>query len=462
MKTSFRILPVLMVWLLADLSNAQSEYNSALQATVNIAEEINRGAFNTVVKNVAKTVSPFLKVFSSVIKLIFGTGAAPTDSPELKFLHQLSDNINRKFDQVNSEFNTVKKMIDWSTVQITYATIESNIRVVSNHFKRIFEVPESGMNEQKELFIISYTNGHTDSGSKLFAGFMQDNGVISQGLLRPAMKYTENNRDRMRTFMLGVLKLIVMAAKVEMAYYGIKGYDHIIPFYSHLWQVRLERVQEKMRTIDLELKNNYLIQAKTDIDAFSRNNLGLSNHNFSRNLYQELSSKYYWRDWLVVVSTHTEGRHDAHSRVCSNGVIKSTHNTKDLVIDSVEQEKPAFNINEVQSMFASLQQTCSNTAQYHPCNDNHVPNCYYNYCAIEPYYYPGRRKVRRCGHYTNSENADTIFSWISNTLCSPYSSTGIIAINKNPVYFAGHTEGNSSRLYVNDLGVCEYYVHFFG
>lgn len=109
MKTSFRILPVFMVWLLADLSNAQSEYNSALQATVNIAEEINRGAFTTVVKNVAKTVSPFLNVFSSVIKLIFGTGAAPTDSPELRFLHQLSDNINRKFDQVNSEFNTVKK-----------------------------------------------------------------------------------------------------------------------------------------------------------------------------------------------------------------------------------------------------------------------------------------------------------------------------------------------------------------
>nr|XP_022298090.1 uncharacterized protein LOC111107269 [Crassostrea virginica] len=472
-KSSLSILTVCMVLISVDHSAAQSEYNSVLQATGKIAGDINRGAFSTVVKNVAKTVSPFLNIFSSVLKLIFGTSSAPTESPELKYLHQLSDSINLKFDQVNSEFSDVKKLIDWTAVKISYATLETNIRAVSDHFKRIFEVPFSGMNEQKQLFIMNYKNGYTDSGTKLYEGFMLDNGVISQGLLRPAMKYTENNRGQMRTFMLGILKLLIMAAKAEMAYLGIKGYDHIIPFYSHQWQVRLELFQEKMNTIDLELKDNYLIQAKTDIDRFSMNNLGLSNHDFSRNIYRELSSKYFWRDWLVVVSTHTEGRNDAHSRVC-NGVIKSTHRTKDLVIDSVEKDKPYFDINEVYKVCAALNHTCYTTAYFIPCAPIYSGHCSYAYGLCQPQishtcydYLLGSkpcRRVRRCGDYTYTKNAEAIFTWFTNirNSCSTYSSIGIIATDKNPVYYAGPTEGNTNRLYVYDLGLCKYYAHFFG
>ena len=49
---------------------------------------------------------------------------------------------------------------------------------------------------------------------------------------------------------------------------------------------------------------------------------------------------------LVVVSTHTECKNDAHSHVC-NSTIKSTQRTKDLVIDSVDNDKPSIDINDV-------------------------------------------------------------------------------------------------------------------
>ena len=104
-----------------------------------------------------------------------------------------------------------------------------------------------------------------------------------------------------------------MAANVELGYQAIKGYDTIIPVYSQRWQVRFIKVQEKMNETDKELKDIYLTQAKIDIDTFSKNNtnLELSNPMFSRFLYQELSKKYFWRDWFVVVSTHTDYDHDA-------------------------------------------------------------------------------------------------------------------------------------------------------
>lgn len=80
-----------------------------------VAVNINNGTFTAVVKDVAKTVSPVLKAFNTVIKLIFGTGTSTTEFPELKNIRNLSESINR-FDQVNSQFSNVKNLIDWSTV----------------------------------------------------------------------------------------------------------------------------------------------------------------------------------------------------------------------------------------------------------------------------------------------------------------------------------------------------------
>lgn len=270
-----------------------AQLRSALVAEVEVAKNINKGAFTAVVKDVAKTVAPFLNAFTSVVKLIFGIHASSTVSPELKFLRNLSESINRRFDQVDLQFTDVKNLIDWTAVQVAYGTYERNIRAVSDHLNYTFLVPASSMNQQMQLFAMNYENGYDGSGSKLFTAFMQDHGVISQGLLRPAMKYTRNDRGKMRTFMLGILKLLIMAAKVELSYLGVKeGYDSLVPFYIHQWQIRIEQVQEKMKAIDLELKNVYHPQSLKDIDRFTMDskNLRLSNHNFSRNLYQELST----------------------------------------------------------------------------------------------------------------------------------------------------------------------------
>ena len=206
-----------------------------------------------------------------------------------------------------------------------------------------------------------------------------------------------------------------------------------------------------MNETDKELKDNYLTQAKIDIDTFSKTNLGLSNPIFSRFLYQELSKKYFWRDWFVVVSTHTDYDHDAQSRMC-NGVIKSTHRIKDLVIDSVEKEKTPLDFHHVNLLCSSLQQTCRNTvtSSINYCNKN----------------YPGKhQRSRRCGERIYySENADVVFKWISydSNSCSPYSSYGVINAGKKPVHYAGPTDDSPNRLFVCDLGVCNYYVHFFG
>lgn len=59
---------------------------------------------------------------------------------------------------------------------------------------------------------------------------------------------------------------------------------------------------------------------KKNIDRFyyTRNILQLKNHDFSMNLYVKLSTKYYCRDQLVVISTRTKEHHDAYLRVIAS------------------------------------------------------------------------------------------------------------------------------------------------
>ena len=450
MKWALCILSACLVWLFVEVSISESQSISTLQAVERFAETLNKGAgaFTLIVESVTSTTSPYLGVLSAVIELMAANKAASNQSAELNNLRELSEKINQKLDDVISQFSELKNLIRWTAIQSTYATYETNIRSVSRHFRQIFEGPLSKMNNTKELFINSYNSDYHDSGSKLFQGFVIDHGVFSQGFLRPAMNYTENNRGQMRTFMLGTLKLLLMAANLELGYMTIRGYDDQIPFYRHQWQLRFEQVQERMKAIDLELKNHYLVQSKIDIDTFSGKNFAMSNPMFGRSLYKELSTKYFWREWLVVVSMHTDYNHDAYSRVC-NGVVKSTHGAKDLVIDSFEKNTTNSDFqNVMKQRCASLQQSCQNTVQYNPCNDDPTAT---------------HRRSRRCGTYY-SENADVVFNWITNvgSSCSPVSSYGVIDTHKNPVYYAGPTDNSPDRLFVCDLGVCNYYVHFFG
>ena len=433
MKTSICILAACVVWLFVDVSIADLQTIKTLRATERFIEDINRGEFATVVQELYNTMSPYLGVLTNVIKETTANNIVSNQSVE----SELFESINQKLDEVILQFEELKKLIRWPAVQSTFATCETNIHTVFDHFKLIFQAQSSGMNQQKQLFINSYDHYYDDCGRNLSMGFILDDKA-NQGFLRTVMNYTEYNRGEMRIFMLGTLKFLLMAANVQLGYMTIHGPSSNIPWYRQQWEVRFQQIQEKMKMIDVELKNNYLVQSLKDIDTFAKNNLELSNPMFARYLYQEFSEKYFWRDWLVVVSKHSDSEHEAKSTV-----FKSTHGTKDLVIDSVEKNTSCSGFN-TSIKCASLQQTCITKVTVNACPD------LYGFC--QPNHW-------QCPRYS-SENADVIFGWISSEGNCP--SYGVINTGMDPVYYGGPTDNSRSRLFVCDLGVCNFYVHFFG
>lgn len=410
--------------------------------------DINAGEFLKTVSTIVGSISSSLNIYEKTVILLTGELYPTTLSPEMIQLRSLIVNINNQFDYINQQFSDVKDLIDWTAVKVSYGTLERNINAVSAQFSRIFKVPQLAMIAQKNEFLRSYKHSFSDSGYKLYNSFMKDDHVLSQGLLRPAIMYTKNDRGKMRTFMLGILKLLLKSAVMEICYLGFKSNQtSLVDYYVDLWHNRTCLIKDKMEAIDLELKNIYFDQSRIDVEIFLKNttNLLLSNQNFNQHLYKELSKKYFWRDWLVITSTHTEGRSDAHSKVC-NGIIQSVHRTKDLLIDSVERTKPVIDINDINVLSASLNQTCKN-------------NRYYVYCQNA-----GQRPHIDCDLFRYPDNADEIYNWFGpvKLSCHKFSSIGIIALDKNGAYNAGPLNETSKRLFVSNIDDCPFKVHFFG
>lgn len=398
-----------------DTRSVDSTLHNGLNAGKEIAEEINGGDFLSTIGKAAKTAVPFLSAIATVSKLIFGQGNS--QPPELQFLKQLSETVNARFDQVDIQFSDIKRLINWSSVRVSYNDIESRILAVSNAYDNLYRVPGSALNAQRQIFITSYESGYQDSGIKLYKGFMNDDNVFGQGLLGPAMQYTENDRGKMRTFMLGILKLLIMAAKLELEYYGIKGYNTVVPFYVQQWQVRLERINPKMIAADFEVASKYHSQLVVDIESFAAMNSSLSNEDYSRVLYQKLSAKYFWRDWLVIISS-PNSHYRAYYHMC-DGYAKQIHN-KDVAVASVDNQKTPISKGQVDILVNSLNQTCKNTAtEIHVCGD----------------------------HFTEHDGAKEMYAWITPTIrancSSPYASVGT---SDRQLYFTPHLK----RL----IGIC--------
>ena len=146
-----------------------------------------------------------------------------------------------------------------------------------------------------------------------------------------------------------------------------------------------------MKSIDFKLKSRNRTLFIKDIDTFSNNNLGLSNPMFGRYLYQELSKKvmmermsgccfhaYWLQSWRVFAIVQWSRHVNTQKKGSSCWQCWQRHTS------------PRYSEWRKQR-FASLQQSCKNTAQYYACNvkkNNNDPT-------------DTQRRSRPCGTYTS-------------------------------------------------------------
>ncbi|WAR13510.1 hypothetical protein MAR_027690, partial [Mya arenaria] len=108
-----------------------------------------------------------------------------------------------------------------------------------------------------------------------------------------------------------------------------------------------------MVAIDNEIVKNYHVHMTNDVNEFAKNNPigGLSNTDFSYQLYSKLTKKFYWRD-LLVIAAATYGTDKLISHACDYN--QHDNHGRSIIIASVAKSKKAMDRNAASAATSGL------------------------------------------------------------------------------------------------------------
>ncbi|CAC5365739.1 unnamed protein product [Mytilus coruscus] len=412
-------------------STTTDHITSGLNAGKGIAEAVALStALPAALTTVAASVVPFLGVIAPFLSFIFGF-IHKGPSPELLAIRKLHKDIDTRFDQVDAKFADVKRLINWSTVKVQFSDIEQKINAVYRKYEEMYQAPSNALNGEKQLFISNYESDFQNSGIKLYDGVMNAGNVFGEGLLIPCMKYTQYDRRRCGTFSSGILKLLVRAAELELAYLQLKGLSENVDYHTKQWKSRFDHVRSAMSHADATIAAKYHDQSTIDIDRYALDHPGdkMNNHDWANNMYNFLTQKYYWRDWMVISYKDVTGGDKHWNRACG-GYLKFRNHGRNIAVASVDKRTRHLDMTKAKAVV--------NAVHDHTSHKGHCrPHCGTIYTRVD------------------SHSAYETFPTVAKDHCSPYVAIGVIDNGAAPTYKA-----DSSRLVLRN----ERYnhIHVFG
>ena len=330
-----------------------AQINAGFTAAEKLVEFINSKNFHGALTKLSQTIGPYLGAIGPLVA--FGLAFANTESPELKAIKALARRVDEGFDRIDSQFADIRREINWLPTRINFMAIEQKIRAIQDQFEHLTSVQASAYENQKVIYIMNYESDYQNSGTKLYDAILNENHLYGNGILRSVMEYTRYDRKKYRIFTLGLLKLLLMTSKLELAYLELKGFHENRNFYENIWNSRLDQVRWAIKEGDDTIITESHQQFKRDVDRFARDNPSdrMNNDKFARTLYDFLNTKFYWLDWIVVAYDPVAGW-DMHCINACNGYIKFRFYGRNLLVSHVPKTKPNIDLNTAASLVDSI------------------------------------------------------------------------------------------------------------
>ncbi|CAH1802277.1 unnamed protein product [Owenia fusiformis] len=313
-------------------NNDKTKIEKGFEAGRAILDLITERDFKEALTKIGKSIAPFLGAFGPFLSLIlaFIPGA---DSAELAYLKWMMKNIDNRFNRLDSRFDEVQRMIDWTKVAVNFGQIEQKILAMDVEFRLLYTGGAPAAN-RKQVFITHFESDYQLSGLKLYNAIVHTQGTFQENLGESVMRYTKNDRKKTRDFLLGIMRLLIQAVKIELAYYKAKGFETIAEQRKQEWETRIRTVKSNFEQVDRTVTDRYHNQSLVDIKKYTADNTGMSNEDFSAGLYNMLNGKYDWRVWFVIAYKPIHGRNKHTVSVCDGGHILFRQDGRNIVVAS--------------------------------------------------------------------------------------------------------------------------------
>ncbi|XP_061180325.1 uncharacterized protein LOC133188860 [Saccostrea echinata] len=398
-----------------------AQVKGGLTLAKSLTDYIETQDFSKTVTKIASFASTYLGILGPALGFVlsfFSSGP----SAELLAIQKLYKEVTLRFDHVDHQFADLKRQISWSSVEVQYGQYESKIHAVGQKYKDLVaSSSRTDFEARKSLFLDNYRQDFSNSAEKLYNGVVNEHQTFRTALFESAINNFEWDRKKTQNFMLGVTKLLVFGATLEMAYYHLK-FPSQESYYRQQWQVKFEHFKNKLSDIDHKLQTQFGSQLATDVDKYVVNHAHSSNSDITNHLYDVIARKYYFLNWMVAVSDHSSDpdQYAVHTCGGTHGLQNNNHG-KNVVVASVPKNK---------AHLTTSQQHITHIATYETRHRH-----------------GGRRAT---GVYTVHIPANEAYNHFPSTArgnCNTYGSVGIISRKLNPGF-----RSPSAHLYIRDDG----------
>lgn len=385
-----------------------SHITDGLHLAGDIAGYIEQQDFSKTITKLASSASSYFGIVGTVLGFVFSFfDSGP--SAELLAIEKLNKEIALRFDRVDHQFTAIKHEIDWKRVELQFSAYESKIHAVGQKYLDLTaSTTKHDFTVRKNLFIGNYEQDFSNSADKIYDGVVNEHQVFNKALFDSAIDNFEWDRKKTQNFMLGVTKVLMFGATLELAYYHLK-YPSQESYYRHQWQVKFEKFRQKMIATDHKLETQYGHQVSIDVDRYVINHAHSSNSDITNHLFDVINNKYFWRNWMVMVADHSTDPAKYAVHTCG-GVTNNAHG-KNVVVASVPKNK---------AHLTSIQQSHILHTKTYDTRHRHGGR---------------RRDIQKrnlpTGVYTVSIHADVVLSHMSKS-CDTYGSVGVVHKDLHP------------------------------
>ena len=309
--------------------------------------------FSKTASKLISTVSPFLGIIGSVLSFAFGfLNSGP--SAELLAIQRLYHEVSTRFDRIDQQFAAVTREIQWVSIEAHYGTFESTIHSIGDAYGHLTNSKSKAEYEARKFLFKDAFRSYNKAGEQIYDGIMGQSNMFNAPIFDEAITHLKWDRKKIQEFMLGVTKLLINAAAIEVAYYQLIN-PSTAPFIQHDWEVRFEHLQSTMLAVDNRLATKFGNQVHLDVEEYISHHEHDSNCDITNKLHDIISKKYYWRNWLVVTTDHSTDNHKFMAHACGGGTINRQYN-KNVVVASVDKNKAHLTTTE-QRIVNSVQTT---------------------------------------------------------------------------------------------------------